>query len=143
MADPVVIVGAGISGLLLAQYLQKSSIFFRIFERDIKLTAKAGWGLTLHLPALQCLLPEDLYERLPETFVDRAAVEKGEGSKFPFFDLSTCKLIFSAAGDPQRIRVSRQRLRELLTSGLDIQVKCSRLNGGRLTIIVGQNFHHV
>jgi 2-polyprenyl-6-methoxyphenol hydroxylase-like FAD-dependent oxidoreductase len=122
MDNPVVIVGAGISGLLLAQYLQKSNIPVQIFERDENLTTRTGWGLTLHLPTLRTLLPDELVEKLPETFVDRAAVERGLASKFPFFDLSSCKLTASAAGDRQRVRVSRQRLRQLLTSGVDIQV---------------------
>jgi flavin-dependent dehydrogenase len=123
MAYPVVIAGAGISGLLLAQYLQKSKIPFRIFERGASLnTRDSGWGLTLYLPALQPLLPEELFKRLPETFVDRTAVERGQASNFPFFDLSTCKLTASVPRDPQRIRVSRQKLRQLLATGLNIQV---------------------
>ncbi len=124
---PVLIVGAGISGLLLAQYLRKEQIAFQIFERDADLATRGvGWGLTLHwsLPALRSLLPENLVRRLPEAYVDRAAVERGETSAFPFFDLSTGELKAStpAAPESQRIRVSRERLRHLLSAGIDIQV---------------------
>ena len=66
--SPVLIVGAGISGLLLAQHLRKQNIAFRIFERDGDLkTRGVGWGLTLHwsLPALRSLLPLDFVQRLP------------------------------------------------------------------------------
>jgi flavin-dependent dehydrogenase len=123
----VIIVGAGISGLLLAQYLQKSGIPFQIFERDTDLTARGvGWGLTLHwsLPALRTLLPDELFRRLPEAYVDRAAVEQKLASTFPFFDLSNGELKACTPKmlESQRIRVSREKLRLLVASGIDIQV---------------------
>jgi hypothetical protein len=125
---PVLIAGAGVSGLLLAQYLRKTGVPFQIFERDGDLTTRGlGWGLTLHwsLPALQSLLPQDLFLRLPETYVDRAAVEQGQSSLFPFFDLSTGELKASTppAKQSERIRVARDRLRRLLATGLDIQAR--------------------
>jgi 2-polyprenyl-6-methoxyphenol hydroxylase-like FAD-dependent oxidoreductase len=125
---PVIIIGAGISGLLLAQQLRKLEIPFQIFEREKDvLTRGAGWGLTLHwsLPALRELLPEDLLEQLPDTYVDRAAVERGESSTFPFFDLSTGQKKSSSpkALESQRIRVTRERLRRLLATNIDIKVR--------------------
>ncbi|CAH0027739.1 unnamed protein product [Clonostachys rhizophaga] len=124
--EPIIIIGAGVSGLVLAQYLQKEQVPFHIFERDTDLeTRGVGWGLTLHwsLPALRKLLPDKLVARLPEAYVDRAAVQSGDVSRFPFFDLSTGELITQSPALPewQRIRVSRQKLRELLATGLDIQ----------------------
>jgi flavin-dependent dehydrogenase len=123
---PILIVGAGVSGLLLAQYLRKTGVPFRIFERDADLTTRGlGWGLTLHwsLPALRSLLPQELVLRLPEAYVDRAAVEEGRASTFPFFDLSTGELKASTpkASESQRIRVTRERFRRLLATDLDIQ----------------------
>jgi flavin-dependent dehydrogenase len=124
---PVIIIGAGVSGLLLAQHLQKRGIPFRIFERDADLDTRGlGWGLTLHwsLPALKKLLPPALFDRLPESYVDRAAVENGEPSTFPFFDLSSGELRASTPNAPssQRVRVTRDRLRGLLATDIDIQV---------------------
>ncbi|KAK4455425.1 putative FAD-dependent monooxygenase [Podospora aff. communis PSN243] len=124
--NTVIIVGAGVSGLLLAQYLQKCGIPYQVFERDADLTTRGvGWGLTLHwsLPAVRQLLPEELLRRIPETYVDRASVEKGLASTFPFFDLSTGELNAAtpAAPESQRIRMSRQRFRELIATGIDIQ----------------------
>lgn len=126
----VIIIGAGISGLLAAQSLRKLGVPFRIFERDADFSGGSrglGWGLTLHwsLPALRALLPDELVGRLPEAYVDRAAtVERGQVSTFPFFDLSTGELKAStpAAPESERIRVNRDRLRQLLATGIDIQV---------------------
>lgn len=122
----ILIVGAGVSGLLLAQYLRKTGVPFRIFERDGDLASRGlGWGLTLHwsLPALRSLLPEHLLLRLPEAYVDRTAVEEGKASTFPFFNLSTGELKASTptAPESQRIRVNRAGFRRLLATGLDIQ----------------------
>ena len=124
---PVLIIGAGISGLLLAQQLRQLNIPFHIFERDTDFTSRgSGWGLTLHwsLPALRELLPADLISRLPDTYVDRAAVERNEDSTFPFFDLSTGekKGAVPRAGEHERIRVSREKLRQLLATGIDTKV---------------------
>ncbi|KAL2256441.1 hypothetical protein VTK26DRAFT_1649 [Humicola hyalothermophila] len=123
---PILIAGAGVSGLLLAQYLRRCGVPFRIFERDTDLATRGlGWGLTLHwsLPALRSLLPEDLVRRLPEAYVDRVAVAEGRASTFPFFDLSTGELKAStpAAAESQRIRVSRDRFRRLLAMNIDIE----------------------
>ncbi|KAH7310462.1 hypothetical protein B0I35DRAFT_439092 [Stachybotrys elegans] len=123
---PVIIIGAGISGLLLAQALRRQNIPVRIFERDADLNARdPGWGLTLHwsLPALRSLLPEDLVRRLPETYVDRHAVEDGACSRFPFYDLSTGRVVARTpkTSEEERVRVSRQKFRWLLTTGINVE----------------------
>ena len=76
------------------------------------------------LPALRQLLPSVLFDRLPETYVDRLAVERGEASTFPFFDLATAELKAAVPKAPEslRIRVTRERLRRLLATDIDIQV---------------------
>lgn len=126
-SKPILIVGSGVSGLLLAQYLRKADVPFQIFERDLDLDTRGlGWGLTIHwsLPALRSLLPDDLVLRLPEAYVDRTAVEQGKTSAFPFFDLTTGELKASTpkASADTRIRVTRDKFRRLLATGLDIQV---------------------
>jgi hypothetical protein len=124
---PILIIGAGISGLLLAQQLRQLNLPFQVFERDDNFSTRgSGWGLTLHwsLPALRELLSEDLLSRLPDTYVDRAAVARGECSTFPFFDLTTGEMKSASprAGENERIRVTRERLRRLLATGICIQV---------------------
>lgn len=121
--QPILIIGAGISGLTLAQACRKENIPFRIFERDESAASRsAGWGLTLNwgLPMFRALLPEDILARLPETYVNKQAVDAGEKGSFTFFDLSTGEAKWKVPAS-ERIRVSRRRLRELMVSGLPIE----------------------
>lgn len=121
---PVLIVGAGITGTLFAQFLKKNSIPFRIFERDPHEYARGkGWGITIHwaLDAMLSLLPAELVQRLPEVYVDADAIERGETGKFQFFDLRSGKDLLSVTPG-RRIRVSREKLRRLLMTGLDVEV---------------------
>lgn len=123
---PILIVGAGISGLTLAQYLRKANVPFRIFERDASMTSRTGgWGLTVHwaLPALEELLPADIASRLRETSVNKEAARRGDPGRYRFFNLKT--------GDPKyesppsqegRIRVLRTKLRALLATDINIEV---------------------
>ncbi|GAB1195902.1 hypothetical protein APSETT444_005167 [Aspergillus pseudonomiae] len=126
MADehlPVLIVGAGISGLILAQYLKTQGVPFQIFERDSAVDARSGgWGLTLHwaLPALRQLLPEEIVAQLPETYVNKEAAARGDTGRYQFFDLKSGEALYNVPA-AERIRVSRVRMRQLLTSGIDVQ----------------------
>jgi 2-polyprenyl-6-methoxyphenol hydroxylase-like FAD-dependent oxidoreductase len=91
MAGPILIIGSGVSGLTLAQACRKEGIPYRIFERDESPTARgAGWGLTLaqSLPSFRSLVPDDILDRLPETYVNKKAVDAQEKGNFTFFDLS-------------------------------------------------------
>lgn len=66
--QPILILGAGISGLALAQGLLKSNIPFRIYERDTHFNLRAqGYRVRIvgtGIEALQSLLPPALYSRL-------------------------------------------------------------------------------
>lgn len=128
MADeqlPVLIIGAGINGLVLAQYLKTKGVPFQIFERDSAIDARSGgWGLTLHwaLPALRQLLPEDIVAQLPETYVNKEAAARGDTGRYQFFDLKSGEALYNVPA-AERIRVSRVRMRQLLTSGIEVQVR--------------------
>jgi 2-polyprenyl-6-methoxyphenol hydroxylase-like FAD-dependent oxidoreductase len=128
----ILIIGAGITGLLLAQSLRKrhstSPLIptprFSLFERDPTPSYRgARWGLTIHwaLEDFVSLLPQDLVDRLPETFVDATAVERGEAGNFLLYDLQTGEEKYRVPPN-KRIRVSRERLRALLMDGLDVKV---------------------
>lgn len=121
----IIIIGAGVTGLVLAQALQRHGIPFTIFERDPDPSYRGrGWGLTVHwaLDTFLALLPQNIIDRLPETYVNPVAVAAGEKGHFPFFDLRTgeCK---SQLPSPKRIRVRRERLRTLLMEGIDVVVR--------------------
>jgi 2-polyprenyl-6-methoxyphenol hydroxylase-like FAD-dependent oxidoreductase len=127
----ILIIGAGITGLVLAQSLRKRASqslptrTFTIYERDPDADFRGtGWGLTIHwaLSDFTSLLPDYLIDRLPETFVDAEAVERGETGNFLLFDLQTGEERYRVPPS-KRIRVSRERLRKLLMEGLDIQVR--------------------
>ncbi len=46
----ILIIGAGIGGLFLAQFLRKKGVSFEIFERDESASARGqGWALGLYL----------------------------------------------------------------------------------------------
>lgn len=123
----LLIIGAGITGLILGQALKRCDIAFSIFERDPSISARGrGWGLTIHwaLDALISLLPRPIVDRLPETYVDHEASKKGENGNFLFFDLRSGEARWKVPPN-KRIRVSRERLRALLSEGLDVQVSWS------------------
>jgi 2-polyprenyl-6-methoxyphenol hydroxylase-like FAD-dependent oxidoreductase len=65
---PILIIGAGISGLAFAQGLLKSGIPFRIYERDPAINTRLqGYRFRIHgsgQAALASLLPPDLYSGL-------------------------------------------------------------------------------
>lgn len=131
MPNPILIIGGGISGLILAQHLQRQAVDFQIFDRDSALDARnGGWGLTLHwaLPALRELLPEHILLRFHETFVNKDAAARKDAGRFQFFNLQTGESLYDVPAD-ERIRVNRGRFRELLTSGLEINVFLCVLRG--------------
>ena len=122
--NKVVIIGTGITGLILGQALKKHGISFSIFERDSSALAReGGWGLTIHwaLDTLISLLPDHIVEKLPEAYVNPEAVRKGENGNFLFFDLRSGEARWKVPPN-KRIRVSRERLRALLLEGLVIEV---------------------
>lgn len=80
---PIIVIGAGLVGLTLAQGLKKAGFPFEIYDRDTSLNARpAGWGITVHwsLPSLQACLPKELYDKIPSIQVDPAAGDRGEPS---------------------------------------------------------------
>lgn len=127
----ILIIGAGVTGLLLAQAIRKRNqnnppITFSIYERDADPLARgAGWGLTLHwaLGQFKSLLPGYLVERLHEACVDKDSAARGELGNFKLFNLQTGQDDFmTPSGDSPRHRFAREDLRRLLMDGLDIEV---------------------
>ncbi|KAL8664901.1 MAG: hypothetical protein Q9168_007813 [Polycauliona sp. 1 TL-2023] len=119
----ILVIGAGITGLVLAQALKKNGIAFTVFERDPHVAARGrGWGLTIHwsLDTFLSLLPQHIIDKIPEVYVDPEASKNGENGNFLFFDLRSGETRWQVPPN-KRIRVSRERLRALLLEGLDVQ----------------------
>ncbi|KAJ5724889.1 FAD binding domain-containing protein [Penicillium malachiteum] len=117
---PVIISGAGIVGLTLAQALKKENISFQIYERDTHLHARsAGWGISIYCahPALADCMPSGFAEELCSVQVDLQHELTDVGSVF--LNLETAKPRFVIPSNFRR-RVSREKLRKLLTAGIDV-----------------------
>jgi 2-polyprenyl-6-methoxyphenol hydroxylase-like FAD-dependent oxidoreductase len=123
--QPVIIIGAGVSGLTLAQACQKKRIPFRIFERNNSATHSqhrtVGKGLLegAGLGGIKTALSDDLALRLSECHVDRGAVGFGDG-QYGVFDLSTAEA-YRQQPVSKRVRLSREKLRTLLLTGIKVQ----------------------
>ncbi|KAI8955561.1 hypothetical protein F4801DRAFT_600847 [Xylaria longipes] len=118
---PIIIIGAGIVGLALAQGLKKEGIPFQIYERDETLDHRsAGWGITIHwaLEALESCLPKEAFAKIDDAQVDPEQGRQDTG-RFLFLDLKTLKPRYIIPPSPRK-RVSRSKFRKLLTEGLDI-----------------------
>ncbi|KAL4971170.1 hypothetical protein BDW66DRAFT_155928 [Aspergillus desertorum] len=117
---PVIILGAGMVGLTLAQALKKAGIPYEVYERDSAADTEKGhgWALTIHwaLNALEECLPAELFNRVEKIQVDPTL---DDSRLFCFLDLSTAipKYVIPPSN---RLRVNRRLLGNLLGEGLDI-----------------------
>ncbi|KAI1743341.1 FAD/NAD(P)-binding domain-containing protein [Xylaria scruposa] len=137
---PVIIVGAGIVGLALAQSLKKEGIPFQIYDRDENLDHRStGWGITIHwaMESLESCLPRELFAKIDNVQVDPEQGRQDTG-RFLFLDLRTLKPRYVIPPSPRK-RISRSKFRRLLTEGLDIHWGKSlssfapRANGSEIT----------
>lgn len=134
----ILIVGAGLTGLILAQALRNfnnsaaaalssTRYTYEIYERDSHAFARGGgWSLTIHwaLTDLRNMLSEDIVSRISECLVNPEAVEKSLPGIFQFLNLVTGEQI-EAWPIPSGVasRVSREKIISLLLEGLDVQVR--------------------
>ncbi|RDW56591.1 hypothetical protein BP5796_13056 [Coleophoma crateriformis] len=119
----VLIIGAGISGLLLAQGLKQAGIQFSIFETEPSATAERPreWTMAVHwsLPMLEELLPEDLRKRVLTTQPDPEHVVNMD-DKTKFYHGVTGEVLTELPSHGAR-RMKRRALGELCSEGIDIQ----------------------
>ncbi|KAK6070675.1 FAD binding domain protein [Seiridium cupressi] len=115
----VLIVGAGLGGLALAQGLRKHGVSYAIFERDESLHSRQqGWAIGLHtvLGELQPGLPDDLPPIEP-------AVNHLKSLKLPpqfIWHVSGNRLGVTGGPDTFVLRANRMRLREWLATKIPI-----------------------
>lgn len=122
---PVLIAGAGLGGLCLAQALKKHAIPFKIFERDFKRDFRAqGYRLRISeggiLGLQYALTPEvwNLFDKTSAEFLDG-----GHGGRF---DVLTAEPLPAGSGPPagahgkmQPYTVDRTTMREVLLTNLE------------------------
>ncbi|KAK1756588.1 zeaxanthin epoxidase, chloroplastic [Echria macrotheca] len=135
---PILISGAGLASLLLAQSLRQSSIPFLLFERDTSFTFRAqGYRLRLStegLDAIESVLPPDLWTRF------WAACGKTGGAGFTAFDAisgSTTEHVvpesLSSRGG-KIVGIARGDMRRLFADGLEDAIEWGRhVTGYELT----------
>ncbi|PNP82903.1 hypothetical protein FNYG_03781 [Fusarium nygamai] len=120
---PVLIIGAGVVGLVLAHGLKKLGIPFQIYERDSHISSRGqGWAITLHwvLPFLRELLSEEAFKNVESVQVDPEADRQGLG-KFVFINLETLEPKFLIPPGDRR-RVNREKLRKVLLKSVSDHV---------------------
>ncbi|APA14382.1 hypothetical protein SS1G_11784 [Sclerotinia sclerotiorum 1980 UF-70] len=116
----VLIVGAGIVGLTLAQGCRENGIEFEIVERDEKGKRAQGWAITLHwcLRSLERTIGEKLSELIPMAAVDPALND--DDGNFLFLNARTAEPRYKIPPSKLRRRLDRQKIRNLLATDLDI-----------------------
>ncbi|KAL4947410.1 hypothetical protein BDW69DRAFT_178446 [Aspergillus filifer] len=126
-SNPILIVGAGIIGLILGQALKQRNIPFTIYERDPHLSSRhQGWAITLHwaLSHLPSLLPRDVLNRIEEVQVDQT-VAKNDTGNFLYLNLRSGDVHWRIPPN-RRWRVNRERLRGALLQGIESHVHWGR-----------------
>ncbi|CAF9938261.1 hypothetical protein IMSHALPRED_000734 [Imshaugia aleurites] len=145
--QPILILGAGISGLALAQGLLKSHIPFRIYERDTHFNLRAqGYRVRIVGPgieALQSVLSPELFSRLEASCAINAHGGVGSGTKLDalstepivgFFGKEGPPKLFNKGGpangamvkpqgSPEPLNADRMVLRSVLMRGLEEYVE--------------------
>ncbi|ORY95604.1 hypothetical protein BCR43DRAFT_475534 [Syncephalastrum racemosum] len=123
--DPVIIIGAGLSGLVLANVLKHNNIPYKLYERDASQESRSqGWSISLHmcLPYLERYLGAEKYATLAE----RSSVNLQNPTELEMCMANgrTDEVFLSTKNNdtiPGRpVRINRKRFRDWLLEGIDI-----------------------
>ncbi|KAK2015002.1 oxygenase-like protein [Colletotrichum eremochloae] len=119
----VVIVGAGLTGLIAAQALKHAGFNVTVVERDTRIDERPrDWTILLHwaMTTLREILPEHILKNFSKGYANPHLEFDEWAESVPFYDGLTGNLMFKNPVPGAR-RISRLRLRQVLVDGLDIQ----------------------
>ncbi|KAE8553770.1 hypothetical protein TMatcc_006776 [Talaromyces marneffei ATCC 18224] len=122
-APKVAIIGAGLTGLLAAQGLKKRGFQVAVFDCESGIDSRPrDWTIVLHwaLPTLGELLDDDVRNELPKAICNPYLDFNDDVECLPCYNGNTGELLFKSALPGSR-RVSRQRLRKVLSQGIDVK----------------------
>ncbi|KAK4555863.1 hypothetical protein LTR86_007083 [Recurvomyces mirabilis] len=130
MADvDVLVIGAGVVGLALAQGLRKAGLRMAICEQDSDDTYHGrprDWGITLHwgFELIAKLLPSELHSRIDEILCDPFYKQSEQDADLVTYAGHTGEVLIRTPASNAR-SVSRKKIRRLFSQGLEIQyAKC-------------------
>jgi 2-polyprenyl-6-methoxyphenol hydroxylase-like FAD-dependent oxidoreductase len=122
----VLIAGAGLSGLALAQGLRKHGHTVEVFERDADLTRKTGYMLHMNAfggEGLRTCLPDDLYQLYLDTSRKTPARRESIVLDSQLNELSSQPHLGPPNDGPKpHTGVHRRTLRQILLQGLDVRL---------------------
>ncbi|MEV4569929.1 NAD(P)/FAD-dependent oxidoreductase [Nonomuraea sp. NPDC049419] len=130
----IVIIGAGIGGLCLAQGLNRAGIPATVYERGYD--QNQGWRLSVKQDGSQALrecLPDELFNEIRASAIAPA-------TRLVFTDhLLNPKFSKPIPPAEGHFGINRQRLRDLLTTGLDVRLgkQCVGLSGNTASFADG------
>ncbi|GFF41027.1 hypothetical protein IFM58399_06125 [Aspergillus lentulus] len=122
----VIIIGAGATGLLLAQGLKTAGIGYTVYEQheEETYTRRAGqWTMALHsaLPYLESILPPALRAKLNSATTNPwSEPDPAIAAAIPFVNGATGELM-AKIPMPSPKRVIRGKLRDLLRTGVEVR----------------------
>ncbi|KAA8563643.1 hypothetical protein EYC84_011666 [Monilinia fructicola] len=122
-AEPVIIIGAGCTGLAIAHGLIKEGIRTIVCERNavVSIPGQRDWNMGIHwgMKTLKSLIPEFALQKLQSCQVDPHTPTKPLDT-LSFLNGATSEVMF-APQIPYFHRLRRSKLRALLTQQLDIR----------------------
>ena len=124
---PVLIIGAGVCGLTIAQGLRNANIPFRIFESgDDSELSSMNRAVTLDrsLSLLRALLPKDVADRLETTVVVDGSLhcDQHQNNAITIFDGCSGDLINEVFAKDRSLRVDETKLRAVCFESIEVKV---------------------